>query len=253
MKKHIYSIVAMLLTSTAIISQDVHFSLYGESPSVINPALTGVAYDFRANVNYKSQWKSLSGYKTYAANFETAFKHQKLNKAYMAAGFNFYRDVAGDGKFGTTSFNLNLATIIKTGKNSKISLGLTGGATTRTLKNYDALTWESQYDGFKYDEKLASGEYDEKTSFTRADFGGGINWHYSESNLYLSSNNGSRFDIGASFIISIPLKIPFSDTEAIKRTCVTTDMPMRCSVKAEVICVLLPVLFTSNRDQQRKL
>jgi type IX secretion system PorP/SprF family membrane protein len=172
--------------------------MYGEAPTVINPALTGVAYDFRANVNYKSQWKSLnSAYSTYAANFETAFKHKKLNKAHMSAGANFYRDMSGDGKMATTSFNLNLATVIKVGKYNDFSLGLMGGATTRTLKSPENLTWENQYDGFKYQSALPSGEYDQNNSFTRADFGGGINFHHSESDLYLSSNNGSRFDIGA--------------------------------------------------------
>lgn len=200
MKKHLFSFAILLFSSSAIISQDVHFSLYGEAPSVINPALTGVAYDFRANLNYKSQWKSFnSAYKTYAANFESSLKHQKLNKAYTAVGVNFYRDVAGDGKFGTTSFNLNLATIIRTGKSSKLSVGLTGGATSRNIKSMESLTWESQYDGFQYQENLPSGEYDQQTNFTIADFGGGINWHYSKSDLYISSDNGSRFDMGVSF------------------------------------------------------
>ena len=190
MKQFYLLVTALMLTGVSVKAQDIHFSLYGEAPSVINPALTGVAYDVRANINYKSQWKSFnSAYKSYAGNVEAALKHQKLTKAYMAAGFNFYRDVAGDGKFGTTSFNANFATIITVSKNSKLSVGLTGGAISRNIKDYNKLTWEKQYDGFAYKEDLPTGEYEQNNSFTNADFGGGINWHYSESNLYISSNN----------------------------------------------------------------
>jgi type IX secretion system PorP/SprF family membrane protein len=199
--KKIYLIALSSLGSLFVAqAQDVHYSLYGEAPSVINPGLTGVAYDFRANINYKSQWKSFnSAYKTTAANIETAFKHRKLKTAYVAAGFNFYSDVAGDAKFGTTSFNGNFSTIIRVSKNSKLSIGLTGGATTRKIKQDDKLTWSNQYDGFKYQESFDNGEKNfAPGSFTRGDFGGGINWHYSESNLYISSNNGTRADVGAS-------------------------------------------------------
>ncbi|MDP2385527.1 MAG: PorP/SprF family type IX secretion system membrane protein [Bacteroidota bacterium] len=204
MKKICLLVTALMLTGLSIKAQDIHFSLYGEAPSVINPALTGVAYDLRANVNYKTQWKSFnSAYKTYAGNFEASLKHEKMTKAYMAAGINFYKDVAAgsksDSKFTTTGISANFCTVITTGKNSKLSLGLTGGANSRNIKQYDSLTWENQYDGFKYDPSRPTGEADEsRYSFSNADFGGGVNWHYSESNLYISSNNGSRFDIGAS-------------------------------------------------------
>ncbi len=59
--KKIYLIALSSLGSLFVAqAQDVHYSLYGEAPSVINPGLTGVAYDFRANINYKSQWKSFN-------------------------------------------------------------------------------------------------------------------------------------------------------------------------------------------------
>jgi len=200
MKNIYFIVVTALLLSSKVNAQDVHYSLYGEAPSIINPALTGVAYDLRANINYKSQWASFnSGYKTSAANIEAALRHRKLGKVYFAMGVNFYSDVAGDSKFGTTAFNANFNTIISTGKNSKLSVGFIAGATTRKIKDASKLTWENQYDGFQFQQTFDSGEKNfSSNSFTRGDFGGGINWHYSESNLYLSSNNGTRADIGAS-------------------------------------------------------
>ncbi len=216
MKKSIYLFlffVALFFSSKA---QDAHFSLYGEAPSTINPALTGVAYDLRANLNYRSQWKSFnSGYVTYAANFESTFKHQKLKSSYIAFGLNFYNDVSGDAKFTTTSFCGNLSAIVKTGKNSKLSLGLMAGALTKKIGEDSKLTWESQYDGFKFQETFASGEKNfYPNSFTRADFGGGINWHYSESNLFISSENGTRIDAGISaYHFSMPTNSFFINGE----------------------------------------
>lgn len=51
---------AMLIASY-VHAQDIHFSQYYSAPLTINPALTGgFAGDYRAGVNYRSQWVSVT-------------------------------------------------------------------------------------------------------------------------------------------------------------------------------------------------
>ena len=47
--------VLATVLATDLRAQDPHFSQYNETPIYINPALAGVAYDVRANLNYRCQ------------------------------------------------------------------------------------------------------------------------------------------------------------------------------------------------------
>src|SRR3954470_22838478 len=63
-------------------SQDIHFSQYEQTPSLVNPALTGVQSVVRASVIYKDQWRSVTvPYTTYGASFEMKFKGSNWDKA----------------------------------------------------------------------------------------------------------------------------------------------------------------------------
>jgi type IX secretion system PorP/SprF family membrane protein len=195
--KNIFSVVCvMVLFAQTGRAQDLHLSQYGEAPFSINPALAAVAYDVRIISNYKSQWGSIgSPYKTYGLSGEFGLKYRKLNKSYLSAGFNIYRDAAGDSKMGTTHIDLTLGGVVKTGEYSKLSAAINGGVTTKTM-SYSALQWESQYDGFMYDATLPTGEAATASAYTYADLAGGINWHFSKSEQYISADHGVRCDIG---------------------------------------------------------
>src|ERR1035437_3976805 len=100
MMKRLLLSVIFLVTIVAgnLFAQDPHFSQYNETPIYINPALSGVAYDARVNMNYKSQWKSVAvPYKSYGASAEFAIRHKKLNKkSYFTTGLMVYNDVSGN-------------------------------------------------------------------------------------------------------------------------------------------------------------
>jgi type IX secretion system PorP/SprF family membrane protein len=180
------------------VAQDLHFSQYGETPFTINPALAAVAYDIRLITNYKNQWASVaSPYKSFGFSGEFGLKYRKLNKSYLSTGLNVYRDMAGDAKMGTTHVDITIGGVVKAGKYSKLSAGIMGGITSKTM-DYTKLKWESQYDGFMYDASLSSGETQTTTSYYYGDFAGGLNWHYSKSEQYISADHGTRFDIGGS-------------------------------------------------------
>jgi hypothetical protein len=119
MKKAIL-LPAIMIIGSALYAQDLHFSQYMQTPSLVNPALTGASTVVRASVIYKDQWRSVTvPYKTYGASFEMKFKASNWEKAdkfktktykqsfsRMAGGLSFFRDKAGDGNMGSTQVNL---------------------------------------------------------------------------------------------------------------------------------------------------
>jgi type IX secretion system PorP/SprF family membrane protein len=206
MKRFLLSVIFLLTLATSnLFAQDPHFSQYNEAPIYINPALSGVAYDTRVNLNYKSQWKSVAvPYKSYGASAEFAIKHKKLNKkSYFTTGLMAYNDVSGNSNFSSLHLGGLLGVVIKSGKNSKISGGLMAAFDQRTI-NGSKLTWDSQYNGYKYDASLP-GEQIPQNHFIYADFGAGFNWHYAKSERYISAADGHRFDIGFSaYHVNVP-------------------------------------------------
>ena len=207
MMKRLLLSVIFLVTVVAgnLFAQDPHFSQYNETPIYINPALSGVAYDARVNMNYKSQWKSVAvPYKSYGASAEFAIKHKKLNKkSYFTTGLMVYNDVSGTSSFSSLHIGGLLGVVIKSGKNSKLSGGIMAAFDQRNV-NGSKLTWDSQYNGYKYDASLP-GEQIPQTHFIYGDFGAGFNWHYAKSERYISAADGHRFDIGFSaYHVNVP-------------------------------------------------
>ncbi len=215
MKKRflLFAIFLLTIASGKMFAQDPHFSQYNETPIHINPALSGVSYDARVVLNYKSQWKSVAiPYKSYGASAEVAIKHKKLNKkSYWTTGLVAYNDIAGDSKFTALHVGGLLGVVIKAGKFSKLSGGLMGAFDQRTM-NASKLTWDSQYNGYRYEESL-QGEAIPQNRFIYADFGAGFNWHYAKSERYISASDGHRFDIGlAAYHVNLPFYSFYGNT-----------------------------------------
>jgi type IX secretion system PorP/SprF family membrane protein len=206
MKRILFSVVVLVtLVAGNLFAQDPHFSQYNEAPIYINPALSGVSYDSRVNMNYKSQWKSVTvPYTSYGATAEFAVGRKKLNKkSYFTTGLMAYNDIAGTSNFTSLHLGGLLGVVIKSGKSSKISGGLMAAFDQRNI-NGSKLTWDSQYNGYKYDANLP-GEQIPQTHFIYADFGAGFNWHYAKSERYISAADGHRFDIGFSaYHVNLP-------------------------------------------------
>ena len=206
MKRFLLSVVVLVtVVAGDLHAQDPHFSQYNETPVYINPALAGVAYDVRANLNYRSQWKSVSvPYKSYGASAEFAMKHKKLNKkSYFTTGLMVYNDVSGTSNFSALHLGGLLGVVVKAGKYSKISGAITAAFDQRNV-NGEKLTWDNQYNGYKYDAAIP-GEQIPQTHFIYADFGAGFNFHFAKSERYISAGDGNRFDIGASvYHVNVP-------------------------------------------------
>lgn len=191
-------LLIVIITPFFIKAQDIHFSQFNETPVLLNPALSCTAYDTRIIANYKSQWASVSSpFQTYGISIEKSIKHLKLKKAYMGISLSVYKDKAGDAGLGSILANLGFNAIVNTGEYSKLSAGIGAGVNYRTL-DVSKLQWESQYNGSTYDAAIASGEKTPVSAFAQADFVGGIVYHYSKSEKYISAQEGTKFDIGFS-------------------------------------------------------
>ncbi len=213
MKKLYYFFIFSIFNISAFISfsQDLHFSQYTQTPSLINPALTGATSTLRASVIYKDQWRGVTvPYKTFGASLEMKFKasnwekiDDKMTKAYkksfsrLAGGLSFYSDKAGDGNMGTSQVNFSLASFVPLNVKNSLSVGLQASVVQRTI-DFSKLIFPDQYNGTSYDPTASNGENAASQSFTYPDIAAGVNWSYGYSEKAIAANNSFRANIGAS-------------------------------------------------------
>jgi type IX secretion system PorP/SprF family membrane protein len=165
----------------------------------------------RASINYRDQWGSITvPYRTYGASFEMKFKASSWDKtdefktksykkafSRLAGGLSFFSDKAGDGAMATNLANLSLATFIKTGKLSMLSLGLQGGMVQKTV-DFNKFVFSNQYNGSTYDTGPAAGEDYSSRNILYADFSGGILWRYEKEEEKIGNNDQLMGDLGVS-------------------------------------------------------
>jgi type IX secretion system PorP/SprF family membrane protein len=211
MRKGLFFIMVSMVMNTFVFSQDIHFSQYNETPSLVNPALTGSEYVMRASLNYKDQWGSVTvPYRTYGASFDMKFKASSWDKtnpystkAYkkafnrLAGGLSFFSDKAGDGAMSTNLVNLSLATFIKTGQLSMLSFGLQGGMVQRSV-NFSKFIFSNQYNGTSYDTGPAMGEDYSSRNVLYPDVAAGILWRYEKEEGAIGDNDQLTGDVGFS-------------------------------------------------------
>ena len=168
--KHFY-IVVLLLLSFAIKAQDVHFSHIHASPTMLNPAMTGLFDgDLRVIGNYRSQWNNFTnGYKTFSASADT--KLVKIGKHdFLGAGFQLYKDVAGDLDF-KTSYGAFTFSVLKSlddkGKNF-ISFGLQSAYMSNSVNYSNIIAFDN--------EPLVQGGAPDQINFW--DLSAGLGWFY---------------------------------------------------------------------------
>lgn len=178
-------------------AQDIHFSQYAETPTIINPALAGVTYNTRIIGNWKDQWSTVATrYRTFGLSYEQTIKFRKLKNNYFAFAVNYFRDEAGDARLISNNPNVGISYIQKINKQMKISGGLQSGLFYRTI-DVSNLRWGEQYNGYTYDPTLPTGEPNTpRGAITAFDVGGGINLNYVQSDKFLSAKSAARFDAG---------------------------------------------------------
>lgn len=225
------------LLSGAIFAQDIHLSQFNSCPQNLNPAQAGIFDgDWRFVGNYRSQWSVIPvPYKTFSLSSDTRLKSNMKN-AVPALGVIFNTDKAGDSKFGTTQILMSASIIKKLNKDSThfISIGIQPGISTKSF-NANALTFDSQYDGDKYNSALNSGENYSNMRITYFDIGGGL--------VYLwKKNQRTQLNMGISaFHLNKP-KQSFYDDKSIKldtKTTISGLLQFPVAAKLDVIPTFL--------------
>ena len=233
MKKYLY---ILLLITSILSAQDVHFSQIQESPLWLNPANTGFFNGYlRAVANYRNQWASMGNpYQTMSLSVDGSALKTKKNKAYLGLGLFVFNDKAGVANIGTTQVQFHLNAILKTSKKSSMSGGINLGYNQNSA-NYAALTYGNQFTGKDIDKNIASGENVTYKSFVNMDVGAGINYEYSSANVDMvrddifsikfgaavhhinqptqKFSSGSSYQLPMRFVGNVQARIDFKDTK----------------------------------------
>lgn len=167
-------IIILVFFSEFIHAQDVHYSQFNKTKSLINPSLIAIQNeDYEIQMQRRSQWSSVT---TPFNTFSLSFNAKHLYKTF-SAGVMVLNDVAGDSHFATEGLALSLIRSFNT-KENFLAVALQAAFYQRSV-NYDNLI-------FLEDEGLQS------TSFSFFDIGAGL------SN-YKTLGPNSAVVIGASY------------------------------------------------------
>lgn len=120
-------------------AQDPHFSQYYASPIYTNPAFAGGANSGRINLNYRSQWPSISGtFRTFSASYDEHF--DALNGG---IGVIVMADEAGSGTLRTTTGSFVYSYQIIINKYVTMRAGVQVGFAQKTI-DFSKLTFGDQ-------------------------------------------------------------------------------------------------------------
>lgn len=193
------------LLSCSLKAQDVHFSQYIETPTTLNPALFGLNYDTRIIANYRTQWNYVTNkpYQTMGFSYDGG-TGKKLRGRRIGWGLNIIRDVSGDAKLSSLLPNAGISYAQQINRKMKASAGFQFGLNYRTIE-YSNLRWGSQYQNYEYNSSIPTGETTPRSGVLSTDVGAGAHFSYAQSEKYISSKDGSKFDAGFSlYHFSIP-------------------------------------------------
>ncbi len=151
-------------------SQDIHWSQFNDNQLFQNPGHAGhFDGDFRFIGNFRDQWRSVTvPFNTLALSADAKFKN-------VGIGISMFNDQAGDGKFRTVEMQGNISYAIKITRDSShvIRPGINFGMNHRQI-NWDALYFDSQYNGYVFDPGAPTFENYQSSRKTNMSLGAGI-------------------------------------------------------------------------------
>lgn len=174
-------------------AQDLHFSQYYNAPMLLSPANTALmpVNDYRVGVNYRTQWGAIPvPFNTFSAYGDMQVFRNKNQSNWMGIGLAFFSDRAGDGDLSLTKGVANIAYHIQLNDENLISAGI-GIAYAQRSIDMDKLTFDVQWDGFRFNRDLINGEGNATPKSSYADISAGVNYSYfPNENLYVKIGAG---------------------------------------------------------------
>ena len=159
--KIIFNTFLLLLIAKIGLTQDMHFSQFDVNVVTLNPAYTGVMKgDYRFANNYRNQWGTVSTpYTTFSVTGDVNILDKKVNKGLsdIGIGIGFFSDKIGTSNLSQNQFNFSLSAIQQVNFDTKLSLGLQGAYNQQSI-SMSSLTWDTQFQGHKFQEDLPSEE-----------------------------------------------------------------------------------------------
>ena len=177
------------------VAQDIHFSQFWRTPLNLNPAMAGrFDGDWRVVGDTRQQWRSVSNpYRTFGGSFDG---HDFLKVKELGAGLSIYQDRAGASQFSTLEVNLagSYGIRLQGSPNHTINVGVQSGFTQRNV-NLQALTFDNQWNGTRFDGSLGSNENFATTSHFYPNLNTGIYWNRTVEKRKTYSAGVSLFNI----------------------------------------------------------
>ncbi len=174
-------------------AQGLHFSQYYNAPLLLNPANTALMpeTDFRAGFNFRNQWSSLPvPFRTISAYADLQAFRNRNQTNWLGVGAAFFNDKSGNGELSLTRFEGFLAYHVQLGLNAMISAGASVASVQRTV-NFNALTYDVQWDGFGFNKSMANLEDANIARTKYTDISAGVNFAYfPDENMYLKVGLG---------------------------------------------------------------
>lgn len=196
--------LGLLLGSTLLTAQDIHFSQFYHSPLTLNPALTGVSKgDIRISGIYRSQWNAAnSPYRTMQVGAEKKFYTVAHQDWWLSGGLNLLYDRAGDGNLATTGAAVNGSYTKMLNRENFLTLGASAGFGQRRFE-FGKYTFDNQWNGDVFDPNRNVNENFADQDILFPTFGLGFNWRGQQSAA--STKPRSKMDIGvAAYHLNTP-------------------------------------------------
>lgn len=119
--------------------QDPEFTQFNAAPLHLNPALAGISYGPRLNINYRNQWPSLAkGYVTYATSFD-----MHIDKLSGGIGVLFIGDRVASGLLSSYYLSVMYSYQLRLSKMFGIKMALQGGYIRKHV-DWNGLTFSDQ-------------------------------------------------------------------------------------------------------------
>src|SRR5437868_319995 len=194
--KHMWSLFILLGITSQVISQDIHFSQFFETPLLRNPSLAGIfSGDVRLQTVYRTQWNSVTvPYQTVSFNGEYRTKVGRGDD-YLTLGGEVLYDKAGTIAMTSTHLQpaLNYHKSLSADRNMYLSFGAMGGIVQRKFDR-SKMTTNNQFDGSNYNSALPDGETFGKTSYSYFDGSVGMSF-----NTQLGAEEDNNIFVGLAY------------------------------------------------------